>query len=167
MAVRYKRVVGRGPILALLFIVSVVIGGPAFAEVDQYGTDHDWRSSPGRYTVLDFAASWCAPCRKTLPKLEAFAKDHPELRILVVSVDDEVLGRDRLVESLSLTLPVVWDENYAIAERFKPPSLPATVVLDPQGKVAYEAAGSSNEDWRDFVTFMESLPALGPTSPSP
>ena len=143
----------------LPLVVTMVLCVPAASgsELDQHGGSHDWKGSPGAHTVIDFAASWCAPCRKVLPRLEAFARSHREVRILVVSVDERQEGRDRLVESLDLTLPVIWDEESRIAEHYQPRAMPATFVIDPDGRVVYSHTGSDRRSWDEFVAFVESL----------
>ncbi len=140
---------------ALASLLAMPLGA---AELDQHGTEHSWKGESGRYTVIDFAASWCGPCWRTLPKLQELAGRHPQLRVLVVSVDDERSGRDQLVEELDLDLPVLWDEGYTIAEHFRPGAMPTTVLLDPQGEEIYRYSGSSDAAWREFSAFVDELP---------
>ncbi len=87
--------------------------------------------SPGRVTVVDFAASWCVPCWKSLPHLEALAQSHPDIQFLVVSVDDREDGRDQLVGRLGLSLPVIWDGGHAIASAFGPKACPRPTCSAP------------------------------------
>jgi len=110
----------------------------------------------GSVPVPGFAASWCGPCRYTLPRLEAYAREHPEIDVLVVSVDEKVEGRDQLVRSLGLESPVLWDEGHAIARHFEPEALPTTVVLDTEGDEIYRYLGSSERGWEELVAFLES-----------
>ena len=147
--------------LATLLIAIVLTATPTVSEeLDQHGVAHPWRGPEvERHTVLDFAASWCAPCLKTLPHLEALAKRTPSIRFLVVSVDDEVAGRDSLVEQLDLELPVLWDEHYAIADHYEPPAMPTTLILDPQGEVIFTHTGSDREAWDQFVETVEKIQA--------
>ena len=126
----------------------------AVAETDQHGTAHAWSGPSAGYTVLDFAASWCTPCWAVLPRLEKYASEHPEIRVVAVSVDDKVAGRDLLVSKLKLTIPVVWDEEHRIAERYQPDGMPFTVVLDPTGKVVYRHTGSASKEWDAMVAFL-------------
>jgi len=147
---------------AILFGAAALIllaPNPAQAEaLDQHGKAHSWKGEIGEHTVVDFAASWCEPCRKTLPALHAYADAHPQLRILVISVDEDASGRDRLVEDLQLRLPVLWDQDFEIAEHFRPKGMPATFVLDPNGKIVHSHVGSSQEEWQKLVSFLEGLP---------
>ena len=141
-------------------LLASMLVSPTFlaaAALDQHGSEHPWSGATGHYTVIDFAASWCGPCWKTLPELEELAKAHPSVVFLVVSVDDEVKGRDRLVADVPLTLPTLWDEDYAIAEHYRPAAMPATFVLDPEGELIYHHAGSTEKDWRAFVDLLTEI----------
>lgn len=110
------------------------------------------------YTVVDFAASWCVPCRRSLPLLEGIARQHPELRVVVVTVDERKKDWDRMAASLDLGLEVIWDESHAIAEYFSPPAMPATFVVDPGGKVVHSHTGFDRATWQEFVTVLDQLP---------
>jgi thiol-disulfide isomerase/thioredoxin len=125
------------------------------AALDQRGRSYVWQGPSGQLTLIEFAASWCVPCRKTLPRLEAFARQHPDLRVLAVSVDERRQGRDELVDSLHLTLPMLWDEDHRIAEHFQPRAMPAAFLLSPAGDVLYTALGSRTDDWEKLVRRIE------------
>lgn len=128
---------------------------PAAYALDQDGRQQAWRGGVGELTVLDFAATWCTPCRRSLPRLQEFQDSHPELRVVVISVDDTKAARDRLVADLGLHLPVVWDEAHEIAEHYRPQAMPATVVLDATGEVVLRTTGSDEDDWQRLVAFVE------------
>jgi len=145
--------------LVPIALTLLAIAPLAAAELDQHGKAHPWMGATDRYTVIDFAAAWCGPCWQTLPKLQVLAQAHPSVDFLVVSVDDEVEGRDRLVEGIPLTIPVLWDEDYVIAEHYRPAAMPATFVLDPDGEVIYQHVGSAQKDWLTFEKLIEDLPS--------
>lgn len=123
--------------------------------VDQHGESHRWAPPFGQPMVIDFAASWCAPCRHSLPRLERFAGEHPEVGVLVVSVDEERAGAEELVSSLGLRLPVLWDRGHEIAARYRPPAMPTTFLLAADGRVLHAAEGSSEEEWAELVAAAE------------
>ena len=132
---------------------SVGIG----TAVDQNGNRHRWAAEAGAVTIIDFAASWCGPCHESLPRLEAFAEQHPEVRVLVISVDDEIGGRDRLVSDLGLTLPVLWDEDHRAAEHYRPEGMPATFVYDAAGEPVLTQVGSRLDEWQTLERTVEGL----------
>jgi len=152
---RRRRAVALGAGLALTVAVAAGAQGPIAR--DQHGAAHAWRGEPARVTVLDFAAAWCGPCWRTLPRLEQLARAHPAIAFVVVSVDDKVAGRDRLVEELELTLPVVWDEGHRIAGHYRPEAMPATLVVAPDGAELLRLAGSGEAEWRRLVELVERL----------
>lgn len=123
--------------------------------LDQHGRGHVWKGATGHLTLLEFSASWCAPCRWTLPRLEALARAHPSLRVLAVSVDERRQGRDELVSALDLSLPMLWDERHRIAEHYAPGAMPTTLLISPEGKVLHTALGSSRDDWDELVRRVE------------
>jgi hypothetical protein len=132
-----------------LLAAGLALAGPlAAAELDQHGRAHEWQGPQGRPAIIDFAASWCALARR-----------HPEVRVLVVSVDERREGRDRLVESLGLTVPVLWDAEHRIAEHYRPRALPATFVLSAAGEVAGAVTGSRARDFEQVVRLVETLSA--------
>ena len=139
---------------AALFLALLLAPPLAAVETDQRGVAQEWKGASSGYTVLDFAASWCTPCWSVLPRLEKFAAEHPEIRVVAVSVDDKVSGRDLLVSKLKLTIPVLWDEKHRIAEHYRPDGMPHTVVLDPAGNVVYRHTGSGAKEWDAMLAFL-------------
>jgi thiol-disulfide isomerase/thioredoxin len=139
--------------LVVLFasgLAAIATDGP---EKDQYGKSYDLASG-AKITVVDFAASWCEPCWKTLPRLQSLADDLPGVRFVVVDVDEKIDGRDRLVAGLKLRVPVLWDETQRLAQHFSPEGMPATFVLDEAGKVVYKHVGSDPKDWDRLARFL-------------
>ncbi len=136
--------------------------GSAQTAVDQHGNEHRWTAEAGAITIVDFAASWCGPCHESLPKLQAFADQHPEVRVLVISVDEKEKGRDALVNDLGLTLPVLWDRDHRAAESYRPEGMPSTFVFDAAGKPVMSYAGSGSDDWQALTQTVGKLLAQSP-----
>ena len=133
-----------------------VVDGSRVA-MDQHGNSHGWLPEAGAITLVDFAASWCGPCRETLPKLQRFAESHPEVRVLVISVDEQKEGRDALVADLQLKVPVLWDQGHRAAEHYRPGGMPSTFLFDATGEQVLSYVGSSKKDWQKLVRQVESL----------
>ena len=143
-------------LLSLVFLVLLPLAASS-RELDQNNLEQAWEGPSGRYRILDFAAAWCLPCWKVLPRLQSYADSHPELDVWVVSVDTTIAERDRLVRDLGLRIPVIWDEEQQIAEHYQPTGMPATFVLDPEGRIVHSYVGSGQREWMEMVEFMETL----------
>ena len=145
---------------ALLIPLVARAEGPHMqgAGTDQQGQRLDLSDLSQELLVVDFAASWCEPCYEALPRLQTLAKGYPQVRFVVVSVDDTLSGRDRLVEDLELELPVIWDEDHRIVEDFSPKGFPATYVVSA-GEVVHQHVGTGAQEWQALVRVLESLPS--------
>lgn len=126
------------------------------------GTEIALDSLRGKMVVLNFWATWCAPCREEMPSLNALQKTYGSESFEVVAL---ATGRnapaaiDRFFAEQQIdTLTAYRDPNMAIAREMAVLGLPVTVVLNPQGKEIARLTGDA--DW--FGTeALDSLAALG------
>ena len=87
-------------------------------------------------TILDFFGTWCAPCIKALPELQAYqTKFKTDLQIILVSIEDKNKLTAFIIKRLPFVFPMIVDADQVFTSAFKPPSYPYTVVLDKNLKV--------------------------------
>ena len=98
-------------------------------------------SQRGEVVIVHFWASWCPPCRRELPQLDAMARTLAPrgVRVVAISVDAERRNAERFVRSRHLTFAVVHDGPDGLAHRLDLRHLPLSVVLDHDGHVAFTA----------------------------
>ena len=109
----------------------------------------------GRVVLLDFWATWCGPCRESMPRVQRVWKDFASRGVDLFAVNtDANLGQNRdpaIREFLmhnGLTLPVALDDSMGTAEAaFGVHSLPTLVVLDRVGKIAFSHVGSNVDEF--------------------
>ncbi|MEJ2298698.1 MAG: TlpA disulfide reductase family protein [Woeseiaceae bacterium] len=63
-----------------------VVAHPAFALPDIDGTERDFAEWDGRHRLLNFWATWCAPCRREIPLLKSFQDEHGDAGFLVLGI---------------------------------------------------------------------------------
>ena len=114
---------------------------PDFAEKDLDGKPISVGALKGKVVLLDFWATWCAPCRAELPNvIETYKKYHSQgFEIIGVSLDTD---REKLNAFLKKTDGMTWPQyfdsesgNNKLAAKYGVESIPFTVLVGPDGKV--------------------------------
>lgn len=142
---------------------------PALSLADTSGTARSLADYRGRVVVLNFWATWCVPCREEMPVLVALRESYAARGVEVVgaSADDEST-RAKVVpfaRELKINFPVWVGATTDDMRRFGLGSaLPATAVLDRDGRVVFRIAGPVNaSELRERVEWLLG----GRTSPAP
>jgi thiol-disulfide isomerase/thioredoxin len=104
-------------------------------------------SLEGQVVVLNFWATWCAPCQKELPRLDALSAAIAGKggRVIAVSIDREVDNVRRFTHAKNIALPVVDDGPEGLARQLNLKHIPLTLVLDRNGRVAFVMTSSSDQ----------------------
>ncbi|MFC4278918.1 TlpA family protein disulfide reductase [Achromobacter aloeverae] len=117
----------------------------------------DWK---GRPVLINFWATWCAPCVKEMPALDALSKAHPEARFVGIGVDTADNMR-RFVSKVPVSYPLLVAGPAAIdlmrGLGNAPGGLPFTVLLDKDGGISHKVLGTVKED--DISARLKSLGA--------
>lgn len=104
-------------------------------------TEFDLRDLRGSVVVVNFWGSWCAPCRAEAADLEAVYGQTKDSKVAFVGVNvkDKLSSAQAFQRTKKVTYPSLYDRTGRIALQFRdtpPNSIPATLVLDRQGRVA-------------------------------
>ena len=110
----------------------------------------------GKVTMVDFWATWCAPCRASMPRLQTLWQEYSPKGVALYSVDtdDETPNREPAVQEFllvnRLSFPVVLDDGSA-SQAFKVSNLPTLLVVGKDGRVTWRRVGAlSSSDERDL-----------------
>ena len=137
----------------LCFAVTwfTVFASAAFDLKDTGGQSQRLADLKGKWVVVNFWATWCAPCVKEIPDIAEFAKDHGDkVRVVGIAVDwvegdKPTAADDRKIKAFAKKVghnyPLVLGND--ATERFfgKVKGLPKTIVYGPDGKVVFEKTG--------------------------
>lgn len=130
---------------AALAILMLLAASPAWA-IEITWKDHAQTQSlaneAGHYVLVHFWASWCPPCRDEMPEIAAWARAHPDIVFIPISLDDKAANAASFLKANKLTgVPVLMgsvDEARSLGIR----GLPTTIIINPQGKVIRAMVGA-------------------------
>jgi peroxiredoxin len=115
----------------------------------------------GKIVLVDFWASWCGPCRQSLPVLEKLSQTYSSQGLVVVGVNiDKTAEHARAFlakNKLALSFVVVHDAKHEVAARYAPPTMPSSYVIDRAGRVRSVHAGFKESDAAKLETELKAL----------
>ncbi len=90
--------------------------------------------TPGHVTIVDFWATWCGPCLRSMPHLDKFQREHPDVDVLTINLDDAKEAR-ALFDREGYKLQLLADDGDA-SEKFGVTTIPHTVVIGRDGRLS-------------------------------
>lgn len=110
---------------------------PAFSLRTLEGRTVTLASLRGKVVFLDFWASWCVPCREEFPVLQRLHQRYFDrgLRVVGITVDQEASNARAFVQRTRATFTILHDSSRSIAERYSPPSMPTSFLIDKEAVI--------------------------------
>ena len=136
----------------LLSLTALFAAAPLQAAMPALGSkapDFTLRSSSGKnlklseyrgqVIMLNFWATWCAPCREEMPQLNRLYEQYRRggFVLLGVNIDDKPKAAEDLAQQLKLTFPVLFDADKQVSRRYDVDAMPSTLLIDRDGNVQY------------------------------
>ena len=111
----------------------------------------------GKVVLVNFWATWCAPCLIELPSLLQLHHDQPNLVILAVSIDEDADAYSRFLARRHVDLITVRDPSQSAAKLFHTDMWPETYVIDRKGIIRSKYVGA--QDWTspEIRAFLSTL----------
>lgn len=154
--------------IALVWVVSgtlqdrVINAGdtaPDFKIVSDSGRTYTRKDFGGKLLVLNFWASWCAPCVEEVPSLQAFQRELGDDGVVVlgVSIDTNEKRYKQFLQRFRVQFPTARDPEANISSSYGTFQIPETYVIDRTGKVREKII--SNQNWVDpaFVARVKAM----------
>lgn len=144
--------------LTLALAVAASAHAKAFDVVDTAGTKHRLADYKGRWVVVNFWATWCAPCVKEIPEIAQFAREHKEVAVIGIALDIEEVAKTKdFAKKVGHEYPLVLGDDPRVEKQFgKVKGLPVTKVYDPSGKIVYDRLGVVSKKFLEEVTKRKS-----------
>ena len=132
---------------------------PDFALPDLDGAMVRLSDFSGRPVVLNFWATWCAPCRLEMPELEQAAADYAgrDLAVLTINQDETAEQVRDFFTEVGLTLPALLDAGGEVGAAYGAFFLPTTVIVGPDGIVSAVHRGILSR--AELDDYLAALPA--------
>jgi len=128
-----------------------------FTLTDLQGKSWSLKSLRGEVVLVNFWATWCPPCQKEMPDLEALYKRFRNQRFVILSISDEEADKVRpFIAERRITFPVLLDPGSKVHKAFEVEGIPKSFVYDRDGKLV-----SQSIDMRTQKQFLEMLAQAG------
>jgi len=142
---------GEGPQVA-------TVGNPApdFTLSDRSGTNWTLSELKGQVVFVNFWATWCPPCREEMPSMQRLYEKLPpdKFKMLAILNRDAPSMADVFMKNISVTMPVLDDQNNAVGSRFGLTGLPETYIVDKQGVLREKFIGPAQWDSPQFMQML-------------
>lgn len=120
---------------------------PGFDLVDDDGAGVSLRDYAGKVVLLNFWATWCAPCVREIPSLNRLYGQFEDkgFIVLAVSVDEDEEQYRQFLAERGVSFPTARDPQRAVSSRYGTAKYPESYLIDRAGKVLRKYVGA--EDW--------------------
>jgi len=121
----------------------------------EYISLQDYR---GKIVILDFWATWCAPCKESLPELERLATENQLLSVLAINIDDKKDNALQFLKKYDLQLTALFDENKEVVGMYEIPAMPSAIIIDQEGYIRHLHLGYNKNHLENIQKEIEEMP---------
>lgn len=121
--------------------------------------DFSLQQYEGKVIYLDFWASWCKPCQKSFPWMNALQNKYPSDKFQVVTINVDQKNSDMLefLKRVPADFTIYHDPSGQIAEKFKLPAMPTSFIIDTNGKAIKKHVGFFSNKTPSIEAEIEAL----------
>ena len=132
---------------------------PEFNLEDQDGNFLKMSDYKGKVVIVNFWATWCPPCRKEMPSMqrawEILKKENIEMLAINVGEDgDQIFS---FTAEYPVQFPLIMDKDSSVVRQWKVRGLPTTYIVNPAGKIVYQAIGDREWDSDEIMNQIRNL----------
>ena len=122
-------------------------GAPDFSLPSRDGSLVELRSYKGKVVYIDFWASWCSPCKRSLPWMENLKREFKsdQFEILAVNLDTQREDAERMLAQSASNLTVLFDPTGAVPEKYGVATMPTSYLVNRSGEISAVFEGFDND----------------------
>jgi peroxiredoxin len=135
---------------------------PALALKDLDGRPHRLSDYRGKVVLINFWATWCAPCRDEMPSIQGLKNkmSGKPFAVLAVNLDEPESRIRKFLSQVKVDFDILLDIEKRAAKAWNARILPASYIIGPDGRIRYTLVGEFNWDHEHIVArISELLPA--------
>ena len=127
---------------------------------DFSGNDINLKDYYGKLVIINFWATWCAPCKEEMPLLDNFYQDNnfKNLQVFAVNVEQPNIFKTKFFfNDLDIKkLEIFFDRNLNFVKEFKLRGVPTTILINKEGEEFARIIGSINFQDKKFLKWLSS-----------
>jgi peroxiredoxin len=133
-----------------------------FTLADLQGNNWTLRDLRGKVVLVNFWATWCPPCRKEMPDLEALSNEFKDQGFLILGISDEEAAKIApFIAAHNVTYPILLDPGRKVNDLYQVNGIPKTFVYDREGRLVAQSI-----DMRTRKQFLAMLAEAGLKEPN-
>ena len=107
--------------------------------------------------ILDFWATWCAPCKKALPKLSKLHEKYENVNVVTICTDKprKVAEAKKLVKSQKYKFHTLFDTKGVVSKLYNVTSIPHSIMIAPDGTILYDHTGYQDGDEKKMEAVID------------
>ena len=120
--------------------------------------DVDLSKNKGKIVILNFWATWCAPCKKEMPSLDQLSLNN-NVKIFPINMEKPNIKKtSKFFEDLGIrNLKIYFDPEFELAKKFKLRGLPTSIIINKEGKEFGKIVGEINFQDENFLNLIDQL----------
>lgn len=149
-------------VLLSIGVLTLLFGSRAMGEpVTTAPEPLDLTAYRGKVVVVDFWASWCRPCRRSIPWLNELQARHSPRGLVVLGVNTDTAREDadRFMAAVPVDFKVIFDPQGQLAAHYKLPGMPTSLIFDRDGRLMNTHVGFRESEQatreREIVSLLE------------
>ena len=125
---------------------------------DFFGKEVNLKDYHGNLIIINFWATWCAPCKKEMPSLDSLYQDNKFNNLKIFAVNMEQPNKQKTKKFFSdlkiKKLEIFFDKNLNFVKEFKLRGVPTTVLINKEGKEFARIIGEVNFKDKNFLQWL-------------